>query len=124
MVLVCSDVCSYVLLLLLICSVFVLISCVIGSVFVHIILCINVLCLCLFLYICFALTDVQYIYFAFADVFDFVIGFCLPAFGLYFFFLFFFFDFGHFAFAGLSPGDSIWIGLSAGFGESCLTLGF
>ena len=36
----------------------------------------------------------------------------------------FFFDFGHFAFAGLSPGDSIWIGLSAGFGESCLSPGF
>ena len=36
----------------------------------------------------------------------------------------FFFDFGHFAFAGLSPGDSIWIGLSAGFGETCLSPGF
>ena len=92
-----------------------------GFVFLHTILCINVLCLCLFLYICFAFTDVQYIYFAFADVFDTVIGFCLPAFGLYFFF---FFDFGHFAFAGLSPGDSIWIGLSAGFGETCLSPGF
>ena len=40
------------------------------------------------------------------------------------YFFFFFFDSGHFAFAGLSPGDSIWIGLSAGFGESCLPPGF
>ena len=65
---------------------------------------------------------------AFADVFDIVISFCPPAFGLCFFlsFLFFFFsffNFRHFAFAGLSPGDSIWIGLSAGFGETCLSPG-
>ena len=46
------------------------------------------------------------------------------AFADFYFFFVSFFNFRHFAFAGLSPGDSIWIGLSAGFGESCLSLGF
>ena len=71
---------------------------------------------CLVLYICLAFADVHYLSFVFADVFDNVIGFCLPPFGLCF-------SFRHFAFADLSPGDSIWIGLSAGFGETCLPPG-
>ena len=41
----------------------------------------------------------------------------------FFFSFFLFFDFRNIAFVGLSPGDSIWIGLSAGFGETCLPPG-
>ena len=41
----------------------------------------------------------------------------------YVFSFFLFFNFRHFAFAVLSSGDSIWIGLSAGFGETCLPPG-
>ena len=56
-----------------------------------------------------------------------LIGRSLPYFRIpcqFFFSFFLFLDFRNTAFAGLSPGDSIWIGLSAGFGESCLSLGF
>ena len=42
---------------------------------------------------------------------------------VFLFFFSFFFDFRNIAFAGLSLGDSIWIGLSVGFGESCLSHG-
>jgi hypothetical protein len=47
----------------------------------------------------------------------------LLAYAFSFLYFYSFFNFRHFAFAGLGPGYSIWIGLSAGFGEACLPPG-